>query len=285
MRVSPDELQAVQRAGMLTRFSVFGPVVFVLADLPAGGTTGTGLDEPCLTEHHGIVLNGSFIVRHADGRAETFDAGTAFYVPPGPPTHTFTCTPRTVVGGFAPMPETPPDLSPEALLAQGYEIVPRPAAPADPPRTVTLGGSVDPFRRPGAIDVEGSPMGPWLFMRARFGARSGYTSGWCDLPHWGIVLDGEIAITYDGVTELASRGDAYYAPPGHRFVSPDGATIADYTPISSIGSGRVSRWRHATIALIPGRDDAPTEVVPNSAPSSSTRPAHLPRLILRPSVG
>ncbi|MEX1172377.1 MAG: hypothetical protein WEG56_07170 [Chloroflexota bacterium] len=60
MRVSPGELQAVHRAGMLTRYSLFGPVAFVLADLPTGGVAGTGLDQPCLTEHHGIVLRGSF---------------------------------------------------------------------------------------------------------------------------------------------------------------------------------------------------------------------------------
>lgn len=283
MRVSPDELQAVQRAGMLTRYSVFGPVAFVLADLPAGGTGGTGLDEPCLTEHHGIVLSGTFAVHHADGRSESFDTGTAFYVPPGPPTHTFTCTPRTVVGGFAPMPDTPPDLSAEALRAQGYEIVQHPRVPAAPPRTVTLGGSVEPFRRPGAIDVEGSPMGPWVFMRAKFGPRSGYTSGWCDLPHWGVVLDGEVAIQYEGETELAARGDAYFALPGHRVVSPDGATIADYTPIAAIDPGRrVSRWRQATLARLPGHDDAPTEVVPNAAPSATAHPASMPRRILRP---
>jgi hypothetical protein len=268
---------------MLTRFSLFGPVAFILADLPAGGTAGTGLDEPCLTEHHGIVLAGAFSVHHADGRIEMFEVGTAFYVPPGPPTHTFTCAPRTVIGGFASMPETPPDISPDALIAQGYEIVRRPAVPAAPPRTVTLGGSVDPFRRSGAIDVEGSQMGSWLFMRAKFGPRSGYTSGWCDLPHWGVVLDGEVAIQYEGETELAARGDAYYVLPGHRMVSPDGAMIADYTPISAIdGERRVSRWRRDTLARIPGHDDAPTEVVPNAAPAATDDSLPTRRLVLRP---
>jgi quercetin dioxygenase-like cupin family protein len=251
VRVAPEELQAVHRAGALTRYAVFGPVAFVIVDLPATGIEGTGLDEPCLTEHHGIVTRGSFTVHHDDGRTERFDAGTAFYVPPGPPTHTFTSSARSVVCGFAPVPDEAPPAA--ATLADlGFEPVARPRPPVAPPSTVVLGGSVQPFRRPGAIDVEGSIMGPWLFMTARFGSRSGYTSGWCDLPHWGLVLDGEVVITFEGTTELASAGDAYYAPPGHRFASADGATIADYTPLDAAGAERVSRWRRAVLDVALG---------------------------------
>lgn len=242
MRVAPEELQAVHRAGALTRYAVFGPVAFVIVDLPATGIEGTGLDEPCLTEHHGIVTRGSFTVHHDDGRTERFDAGTAFYVPPGPPTHTFTSSTRSVVCGFAPVPDAPAAVT---LAEQGFEPVARPRPPVAPPTTVVLGGQVQPFRRAGAIDVEGSIMGPWLFMTARFGPRSGYTSGWCDLPHWGVVLDGEIAIGYDDHTELAARGDVFYSPPGHRFVSADGATIVDYTPLRDLRADRISAWRRA----------------------------------------
>lgn len=236
------------------RYHLFGPVTFVLADLPATDAPGTGLDQPCLTPHHGIVLAGRFSVHPEGGREDAFAAGTAFYVPPGPPAHTFSWEAHTVVAGYAPTPEEPVDLSPAVLAARGFEIVDRPRMPVALPRSVALAGAVDPFRRQGAVDVEGSEMGPWLFMRARFGPRSGYTSGWCDLPHWGVVLDGEVALQYEGGMELAARGDAYYAPPGHRVVSPDGATIADYTPLAAIdGVTRISRWRRATIALVPGR--------------------------------
>ncbi|MEX2184996.1 MAG: hypothetical protein WEC14_11165, partial [Chloroflexota bacterium] len=131
MRVSPGELQAVHRAGMLTRYSLFGPVAFVLADLPTGGVAGTGLDQPCLTEHHGIVLRGSFTVHLEDGRSETFKEGTAFYVSAGPPTHSFSATPRSVVGGFAATAE-PPDVSPESLAARGYDVVDNPTLPVRP---------------------------------------------------------------------------------------------------------------------------------------------------------
>ena len=269
--MSASQLQAVQRAGMLTRYSVFGPVTFVLADLPSGGTAGTGLDEACVTEHHGIVMSGAFSVHHADGRSETFEAGTAFYVAPGPPPHTFTCTSGTVVGGFAANAVDPPDVSSARLAELGFEVVDRPPLLEELPRTITLGGAINTFRRPGAIDVEGSVMGEWLFLRATFGAGSGHTSGWCDLPHWGIVLDGEIAIRYEGETELAASGDAYFAPPGHWFVSADGATIADYTPMAALTGGRISRWRRASVALVPSSSGAPAEEIP--PPVASTRRA------------
>ena len=184
MRVSPADLQAVQRAGMPARSSVFGPVSFMLADLPSDGTAGL-VEGPRLTE--------------------------------------------------------------------------------TPPGTVTVGGRVAPFRRPGTIDVEGAVMGQWLFMRATLGSRSGYTSGWCDVPHWGIVLDGETAIEYEEETELAARGDPYFAPPGHRFVSPDGATIADYTPMAALDGARVSRWRRAAVARAPSPGEPPTAVAPAPA--------------------
>ena len=216
MRIAPAELQVVQRAGMLTRFGLLGPVVFVMADLPESGTSGTGLDLDCLREHHGIVVQGTFTVHHADGRTEAFEQGDAFYVPPGPPAHTFTSAGRCVVEGFGPVPSDT-DTSVSALDAIGFVAATPEAAPLPPPATVRLRGSVAPFQKTGAIDIEGSQMGDWLFVRARFGPRGGYTSGWCDQTHWGLVLDGEVAITYPDVTELASRGDVYLATPGHRF--------------------------------------------------------------------
>lgn len=247
MRVSPNELQAVDRGGMLTRFAMLGPVAYVHVTLPGHGTSGTGLDEPCLTEHHGLVSRGTFSVIHEDGRREDFGPGTAFYVPAGPPTHSFLATPNTVVGGFAPV-VAEADTSDAGLASLGFSSVHPTTGPTEPPRDIQLAGLVAPFRRRGSIDVEGSRMGDWVFMRARFGPRGGFTSGWCDLPHWGMVLDGEIAITYEDRTELAARGDVYFSPPGHRLLSPDGATVIDYTPVDSLGTSRISAWRRAASA-------------------------------------
>jgi quercetin dioxygenase-like cupin family protein len=226
---------------------LLGPTAFILMELPETGTAGTGLDQPCLTDHHGIVTKGTFSVHAADGSVTTFNEGEAFYVPPGPPEHTFSSSGGCVVSGFAPISE-PPDTSTAALAAQGFEVVPDPGQPLPPPAMVSLAGAVTPFTRPGAISVEGSRMGAWLFMRSQFGPRSGFTSGICDVPHWGVVLDGEITISYATETELASRGDVFFAAPGHRFASPDGATVADYTPIADLGAGRIAAWRKAAIA-------------------------------------
>lgn len=246
MRIAPGELQAIRGQGMLTRYALLGPAAFVIVEFGADGTVGTGLDQPCLTDHHAIVARGQFAVHHADGRSETFQVGDAFYVPHGPPTHTFSSSPDAVVSGFAPTP-TPPDTTDAALEARGFSVVEGPAVPLPPPTSVTLAGSVQPFRRTGAVDVEGSRMGDWLFMRSRLGPRSGYASGPCELSHWGLVLDGEILIASDGATELATRGDVYFAAGGHRITSPDGAAIVDYTPIADLAGRRAETWRRAAI--------------------------------------
>ena len=135
VRMSPAELQAVQRAGMLTRFALLGHVTFVMVDLPGSGTAGTGLDEECVQEHHGIVVRGSFTVHHADGRNETFEPGDAFYLPPGPPSHHFTSAGQCVVEGFAAV-RTEIDTSATALDALGFLPADAGAPLAEPPATV-----------------------------------------------------------------------------------------------------------------------------------------------------
>ncbi|MEO8469068.1 MAG: hypothetical protein ABI573_05325 [Chloroflexota bacterium] len=297
MRISPGELQAVDRGGLLARYHSFGSVVAVVADFPEDGSTaGTGLDAPCLTQHHGIVLRGALSVHHDDGRTESFSTGTAFYVPAGPPNHTFTAGPGTVVAGFA-TPETDQPVSAEALEARGFTLVARPDPQISLPHAVTVAGSLRPFRRPGVIEVEAGQMGPWIFMRSIFGQRTGHLSGWCDLPHWGFVIDGEIAILYDrdaepgAGTELAARGDAFFAPPGHRFVSADGAVVADYTPVTSLGTERVSKWRRATLArrglMAPGTrrgSNAHLTSRPGDEDLRSSAPASDPTTTIEPST-
>jgi mannose-6-phosphate isomerase-like protein (cupin superfamily) len=207
-------------------------VAFVHADLPKAGTAGTGLDEPCTMQHHGIVIRGSLIADFEDGRRETFDAGTAFYVPAGP-SHRFATEGATIVAGFAPLTGTE-DIDPATLAARGFEVLDRTSPAAIPPATIKIHGRVAPYRRKGAVETEGAIMGSWLLTRATLGPSSAYTSTWCELPHWGVVLDGDMAITYRDDVELVSRGDAYYAPAGHRFETADGATFIDYTPLDEL---------------------------------------------------
>lgn len=285
VRVATKELQALRGSGMLTRYALLGPVAFVLVEFGEDGTAGTGLDQPCVTEHHGMVTDGWFAVQHADGRTETFRAGDAFYVPSGPPTHAFTSSPKAIVGGFAEI-LAPVDTSTAGLAAQGYSVAERAGTPPLPPTSVNLAGTVQPFRRAGAVTVEGSRMGDWLFMRSDLGPRSGYTSGPCDLTHWGLVLDGEILISADGTADLVTRGDVYFASPGHRFTSPDGATIADYTPIADIGQGRVAAWRRSAIerfeaTIAPREIAAPSETASFVVSGRDAFPTR-PRMVLDP---
>jgi quercetin dioxygenase-like cupin family protein len=80
------------------------------------------------------------------------------------------------------------------------------------------------------------------------GERSGYTSGWCDAPHWGLVTDGQMAIEWEDDIEILSSGDIFHCPagpPGHRLEAADPATFLDLTPVAALAGGRVADWRRA----------------------------------------
>ena len=244
MHVTPNELRAVRREGILSRFAAFGPVAFVMSDIP-NGSVGTTLEHPCADPHWGLVLRGSLSVR--GGAQLDLAPAEAFHVPGGSPHHRFEAAPGTTLVGFAPL-WSGPEFGSGTLEASGFEVVrvPPPAAalplmvrPVDPATTYLAGR--------GGIEVEIAPMGRWLFCRGTFGALSGYTSSWCDLPHWGMVLDGDLAIVWENEVELLGAGDAYYCPggpPGHRLEVADRATIIDYTPIDEIRRGRRrAEWR------------------------------------------
>ena len=49
-------------------------------------------------------------------------------------------------------------------------------------------------------------------------------------PHWGIVVKGQITMIYDGKTEVAKAGDAYYFPPGHTGVAEAGTEAWEFSP-------------------------------------------------------
>jgi hypothetical protein len=49
-------------------------------------------------------------------------------------------------------------------------------------------------------------------------------------PHWGIVVKGQMTIMYDGKTEIAKAGDAYYFPPGHTGIAEAGTEVWEFSP-------------------------------------------------------
>ena len=97
------------------------------------------------------------------------------------------------------------------------------------------------------IEARSARMGAWGFTRIAFGPLTGYTSGWCDLPHWGLVLRGDVVLRSETDSELLTQGDVFYrppGPPGHQFEVADAATIIDYTPLEALRSAdRREAWR------------------------------------------
>lgn len=234
MRVSPRELKAVRAGGLVTRYALLGEAAFVVAELPDQGTAGTPVEEPCRLEHWGLVLQGELTLLAR--RSRTFGPGTAFYVAPGP-VHRFRADARAVVAGFAPVTE-PIDDSPEALGARGIEILARGGSAPPRPTSMRVAGRRSRTLETGRIVTETAIMGSWLFRRSTFGAQSGYAEAWCDLPHWGYVLDGTIVNHWeDQELELLGPGDIYHCPggpPGHRMEVADHALAVDYTPIAAL---------------------------------------------------
>lgn len=69
----------------------------------------------------------------------------------------------------------------------------------------------------------GTDMGPVL---------QGLPGDRCPSPHWGIVLEGSIAVLHaDGTSEVASAGEVYHWPAGHTAVSDGGCTFLEVGPV------------------------------------------------------
>jgi quercetin dioxygenase-like cupin family protein len=244
MHVAPADFRSVRTGSLVLRFAMLGDTAYVLAELPRTGSAGSVLEEPCSRPHWAFVVEGAIRV-DAGGERRTIDAGNAFYIPPGLEHRLFADGPARLAG-FEPV-DPDRDLSDDRLRADGYEVLPRP--PAVQPGLVVPAPGVDAAREPEAGEIVASSvaMGERILTRARFGARSGYTSVFCDLPHWGLVTDGSLAIEWEDDVEVVTAGDVYYCrsgPPGHRFLAADPAALIDFTPAAAVRSGaRVQGWR------------------------------------------
>ena len=241
MHVAPVDLRTLRQDGIVIRFSMLGSMAYVLAEIPAGGTSGTSLERPCTDPHWGFVIHGqlTFIT---DRTREQIPAGRGFHVPAGGPSHRFETSGAAVIAGFAPV-EADTDLSDRHLAAQGFELVetrrPTTIVPAIPVRPVPKG----------QIRAETWPMSQFRLTRVGMGERSGYGASWCDGAHWGLVTSGRLAIEWEDDVEILSPGDAFHCPagpPGHRVEAADPATFIDLTPVSALAAGgRLAEWRRS----------------------------------------
>lgn len=273
MRVALRDLRGVVAGGMVTRYALLDEAAFASVEVPANGSSGTSLEEPCRMEHWGLVLKG---VVHLHGRHErTLDVGTAFYVAPGR-LHRFSAPGSTVVAGFVPVTE-PIDESPAGLRSRGMEVVRRLGAPVLPPTDIRVVGARARSAVTGQVHTVSAIMGDWLFTRSTFGRMGGLGDGWCELPHWGQVIDGTLLLHWkDGEIELLSAGDIFSCPRnagGHRIEVADAATMIDYTPISAIRDPGLSRAPRAVSALraiiaegLPGTDHRASETASRPSP-------------------
>jgi uncharacterized cupin superfamily protein len=243
MHVAPVDLRAIRQGGIAIRFAMLGAMAYVMAEIPESGSAGTTLEQPCTQPHWGFVIEGelSFVTGR---RRLAIPAGRAFHVPADGPEHHFEAAGSALVAGFQAV-ESEMDVSDEQLLARGMELVTNPrvasVVPALPARRVPAG----------QIRSESWPMSAYLMTRIRMGERSGYTSGWCDVPHWGLVTEGRLAIEWEDDVEILSKGDIFHCPagpPGHRLEAADPATVIDQTPIAALETaGRLADWRRATV--------------------------------------
>jgi mannose-6-phosphate isomerase-like protein (cupin superfamily) len=237
VHVAPDHLRAVRQRGLVVRLAALGSMVYAHAEVAAGGSAGTALEQPCTDPHWGFVLDGSLRCVGPDGRRE-IAPGSVFHVQGGSEHH-FESLGPVVVAAFQPL--TGEDISDARLAELGFEpAVSAPAAliaPAVSPGTLASG----------EVRCEAWAMGRLVVSRVRMGERSGYTSNWCDVPHWGVVTAGRLAIEWEDDVEILSRGDIFHTPagpPAHRIEAADPAAFVDLTPVDAIAAGgRVADWR------------------------------------------
>jgi quercetin dioxygenase-like cupin family protein len=258
MHVTPGALRVVRRGPVAIRFAMLESMAFVLAELPTSGSAGTSIEQPCIKPHWAFVIAGD-VTFETEGRRQTIKPGSAFHVPAGGPPHLFRTSGPATIAGFEPI-EDPVDASDSALTALGYEIM-APEAAGD---ASVIPATIEPLVEPRAIDARAWAMSTLVLTQGRFGPGSGYTTNWCDQPHWGMVTAGKLAIEWEDDVEILDAGDVYHCPagpPGHRLEAADPASIVDLTPLSAFSPGtRMATWRRRLPDAAGPTPDAPIAV-------------------------
>ena len=244
MHVAQAALAAARRGEVGVRYAELGPVTYVLSGLGPGADPCAA--RPCRRNHWGIVLNGSLAIEQAGTRTE-LPSRSVFHVPGGTPAHRIAALTPAQVAGFEPAADRLP-LDPSADASHGSTDEPTTSAVPITAFGVTARARVED----GAVAATGMTMGSLVLCAASLGAGAGYTEDWCDLPHWGLVVSGSIAIEWEDDVEIVAAGEVYACPsgpPGHRFQAADPAAILDFTPVEAMGrTSRVISWRRGLVA-------------------------------------
>lgn len=247
MHVTPSEFRAVRRDGVLLHFALLNDIAYVLATFPAAGSRGTWVEESCEQAHWAFTVSGGVELELGDERHE-LGPGTAFHLPGGVPHRMFVPGEARLAGFDRVAPDAP--TTDAELRRAGFDVVP--PGRSQLTRSVAV-HRARPERHPddGEIVTASRRMGDLIFTRTRLGARAGFAAGHCDVPHWGLVTSGSLAIEWEDDIEVVTAGDVFLAPagpPGHRIQAADAATIMDFTPVAAINStARVATWRRAEI--------------------------------------
>jgi quercetin dioxygenase-like cupin family protein len=240
LHVAPGRLRTLNQGGLQIRFVILDSMAYVLAQTQAAGSAGTSLERPCTDAHWGFVIAGELTFVRGR-RREAIRSGRAFHVPAGGPSHRFEADGRVTLAGFAPV-DPAIDVSDGRLTAAGFTVVARRSGPIIVP-------PLAPLEVPsGAIETEMWRMSGYVMSRVRMGERSGYRSGWCDAPHWGLVTSGSMTIEWERDVEVVATGDVFHCPagpPGHRIEAADPASFIDLTPVAAYDTGRLADWRRA----------------------------------------
>jgi quercetin dioxygenase-like cupin family protein len=241
MHVSPSDLRMVRQDGLVIRFALLGSMAFVMVEVPTTGSAGTSIEVPCVKPHWAFVISGD-VTYQRDGRTQPILPGSAFHVPAGGAQHWFRASGNARIAGFEPI-DPVADTSDSALAAQGFELL----GPEVLGSATVIPGAAAPLLDDRQINARAWSMSALAITQANFGPGSGYTTTWCDAPHWGLVTGGRLAIEWEDDVEILAVGDVYHCPagpPGHRLEAADPASIVDLTPVGAFSGGtRMAKWR------------------------------------------
>lgn len=246
MRVTPSDLRRLRQGGLHIRFAQLESMAFILAEIPPAGSGGTSMEEPCTKSHWGFVIAGE-VTFETEGGQHTIPSGSAFHLPGDGSPHRFRAAGAARVAAFEPV--DPVISSHAAFAAQGFEVL----GPEVLGEATVLPAAVAPLLDARRIDSRTWSMSSLVLTRAHFGPGSGYTTDWCDAPHWGLVTAGRLAIEWEHDIEILAAGDVYHCPagpPGHRFEAADPASILDLTPLDAFSDAkRIAPWRRRASEL------------------------------------